>query len=157
MFDTDKLAKDVYNDTNVTKKLEQKLGAVLHNEDGSFSLDALRLALRLEPKRGRLLNDVIHPYVKQEMMRLIAEHNNVPEIFFEIPLPFSHKIYTLFDYIIGIETTPEKQKVYLAGRKKSPVVTPDEQYFKHRPKLDYIIVNDDTIETLISKFKKWEY
>ena len=74
-----------------------------------------------------------------------------------MPLIFSHRINLLFDYIIGIETSVEKQLEYLSNREIKPVLTPDEMYFKNRAKLDYIIINDRDKKSLLDKFLAFKY
>lgn len=154
VIDTDSLAKSFYQDLNLTKKLEQKLATSLHDND-VFDLDLLRAYLLANPKQIKVINALIHPLVKTEISKIIKESNK-DKLYFEIPLPFSHKIYELFNFIIGVEISVEKQQENLEKRGENLGINADNEYMKNRHRLDLIIVNDGTKTDLINKFKTFK-
>ncbi|HZJ89591.1 MAG TPA: bifunctional DNA-formamidopyrimidine glycosylase/DNA-(apurinic or apyrimidinic site) lyase [Bacilli bacterium] len=154
VIDSDNIVKELYADKAVITALSREL-AVNLLENGVFSRELLRSFVRENKDAAKKLNNFIHPLVKQKMETLIKSAQGV--IVFEVPLIFSHQINILFDYIIGVETSVEKQLEYLSKRKVKPVLTPDATYFKNRAKLDYIIINDEDEASLLSKFKAFKF
>lgn len=154
VYDTDKIVSELYEDKAVITALSEEL-AVNLLENGVFSRELLRNYVRENKDGAKKLNSVIHPLVKQKMLELIKSAEGV--IVFEVPLIFSHQINLLFDYIVGVETTVEKQLEYLSKREIKPVLTPDTEYFKNRAKLDYIIINDEDESALLAKFKAFKF
>ena len=101
------------------------------------------------------LNDFIHPLVKKEIIEIIKTSNEAI-LYFEVPLLFSHKIYELFNFMIGVEVSVEKQLKNLEKRGDTHTINADEAYMKNRHKLDLIIVNDGSEQDLIEKFKAFK-
>lgn len=146
VYDADQLVADLYSNDAFTKTLEKQLSVTLH-EKRVFNKTLLKAAIMTDPKLVKKVESVVHPAVKQQIIDIIRQsHDRV--IFFEIPLVFSHKINELFQYIIGVETTKELQESYLLRRGKAVLLTPDQQYLKHRPNLDAIIINNQSIKKL---------
>lgn len=153
IIDTDKLAKDLYKNTEVTKGLENILDTSLHVKE-TFDLNLLRVHLKSNNEDLKKVNDFVHPLVKEEMEEII-NCSKEDIIFFEVPLLFSHKIYELFDIMIGVEVTPQKQAANLEKRGDTLNINADKEYLKNRHKLDLIIVNDGSKDELINKFIKY--
>ncbi|MGE4341804.1 MAG: DNA-formamidopyrimidine glycosylase [Bacilli bacterium] len=146
VYDADLIVRELYRDKKVTKSLEKKLNVVLHHK-GSFQRELLKEALVIDVKLIKKVEDFIHPLVKEKMIEIIKNSDD-KVIFCEVPLVFSHKIYELFDYIIGVETDKATQEKFLLARGKTVIVTPDQQYIKNRIKLDKIIINNGSIKKL---------
>lgn len=151
VYDTDTIAKELYKDERITKKLEVILGTNLHEND-VFSLDLLRSYLLENPKKLKDLNAYLHPLVKEKIMGIIS-NNSAKRLYFEIPLLFSVKINELFHYLVGVEVSLNKQKENLARRGQELGINPDAMYLKNRHRLDYILINDGSVDDLINKFK----
>ncbi|MDY0214220.1 MAG: bifunctional DNA-formamidopyrimidine glycosylase/DNA-(apurinic or apyrimidinic site) lyase [Bacilli bacterium] len=154
VIDTDTLAKSLYKDPEVIKRLEKTFNVSLSNEHG-FDIELLKNYLKENPKQIKVLNGLIHPLVKDEMLNII-KNSNAKMLYFEIPVLFSHKINELFDYIIGVEVSLTRQMQNLEKRGDTLGINPDQMYLKNRHKLDYIIINDGSIEDLINKFKTFK-
>lgn len=154
VIDTDSVAKSLYKDLKVIKKLEQKLHASL-TTTGQFDLALLKAHLKENPKNIKIINSVIHPLVKEEIIKIIA-NSTAKTIYFEIPVLFSMKINELFDYIVGVEVSLTRQMQNLKLRGDTLGINPDNMYLKNRHKIDYIIINDGTIEELINKFNTFK-
>ncbi len=155
VHNTDIIAKDLYKDVLVRERLSLLLGLDLE-ENGTLNIKKLREHLLANPKDIKIINNYIHPLVKEQMVALIKKSSAI-HIYFEVPLVFSKKINELFDYIIGVEVSASKQLSNLALRGQTLGLNPDQEYLKNRHKVDYIIVNDGSIEELISKFKAFKH
>lgn len=154
VIDTDKLAKELYKDIKITTDLEKHLGVNLH-DNTTFNLQYLRNYLVENENEIKILNDFIHPLVKKEIIEIIKTSNEAI-LYFEVPLLFSHKIYELFNFMIGVEVSVEKQLKNLEKRGDTHTINADEAYMKNRHKLDLIIVNDGSEQDLIEKFKAFK-
>lgn len=154
VIDTDTLAKSLYNERKVVAKLEKKLGINLNKND-KFDIQLLKTFLKENPNAIKDVNDVIHPLVKAEIVKII-ENSAAKTIYFEIPVLFSHKVNELFDYIIGVEVSLKRQMQSLKARGDTLGINADQMYLKKRHKIDYIIINDGTIDELITKFNTFK-
>lgn len=150
VYDADTIAKDLYNDANIVNELSKKLKIKL-TENNVFSAALLREHLLQNPQDIKIVNDFIHPLVKADIAKIVK---NTPAkvIYFEVPLAFSKKINELFNYIIGIEVSLERQSANLELRGQKLGINADELYRKNRHKIDFIIINDGSKEDLINKF-----
>ncbi|MGI6644343.1 MAG: DNA-formamidopyrimidine glycosylase [Bacilli bacterium] len=150
----DEIVSKLYKDVEISKKIQKLFSNNILSEDQTINKALLFKELKDNPKTLNALNNIVHPLVKEE---LIKEINNTKEqyLFVEIALPFSHKINELFNYIIGVETSLSKQLAYLENRKSySPLISPDEEYKKHRSELDFIIINDKTTQELFETIEQ---
>ncbi|OQC11351.1 MAG: Formamidopyrimidine-DNA glycosylase [Tenericutes bacterium ADurb.Bin087] len=154
VIDTDNLAKTLYKDIETTRELEDILGVKLHDNE-SFKIHLLREYLAENAHDIKKVNDFIHPLVKKEMEHMIKT-SKVDKIYFEVPLLFSHKVYELFDFMIGVEVSVETQATNLKKRGDTLLINADAAYMKNRHRLDLIIVNDGTVDQLIEKFKAFK-
>ena len=155
VFDSDTLAKDLYKDVKVVDTLANKLSVSLL-KDGVFDLTLLRNHLLAHPEALKIVNAYIHPLVKEKIKEIIARHPG-QTLYFEVPLVFSLKINELFDFIIGVEVSLERQKENLLRRGQTLGINPDAMYLKNRHRLDYILINDGSIDDLITKFKALKF
>lgn len=146
VFDADQIVNNLYQDKSVITGLEKEL-AVSLQQNGEFNKDLLKLAIISNPKLLKKVENYIHPLVKQTIIDIITTSRE-KVLFFEVPLVFSHKINELFAYIIGIETDKATQEKFLSIRGGNKSINPDQQYLKNRPKLDYIIINNKSLENL---------
>jgi len=152
VIDSDAIVSELYQDLAITRGLEKALATPLHHEQ-RFERGLLKDAIIRDEKMLKKLENYIHPLVKTKVQNIIKNsHDKV--IFFEVPLVFSHKINELFNYIIGIETDKATQDRFLTKRAKLVIVSPDQQYLKHRPKLDRIIINNGPIKKLYQDVDK---
>ena len=155
VFDSDTLAKDLYKDVKVVDTLANKISVSLL-KDGVFDLTLLRNHLLAHPEALKIVNAYIHPLVKEKIKEIIARHPG-QTLYFEVPLVFSLKINELFDFIIGVEVSLERQKENLLRRGQTLGINPDAMYLKNRHRLDYILINDGSIDDLITKFKALKF
>ncbi|MFA7449770.1 MAG: dephospho-CoA kinase, partial [Bacilli bacterium] len=154
VIDTDTLAKSLYKDAKVVAKLAKKLGVSLTKDD-KFDLNLLKAFLKENPKRIKDVNDVIHPLVKTEIIKII-ENSTAKTLYFEIPVLFSHKVNELFDYIVAVEVSLTRQMQNLKARGDTLGINADQMYLKNRHKIDFIIINDGTTDELIAKFNTFK-
>lgn len=148
VYDADKIVANLYSDKNVASLISKTLNVNLLNENEVIDRNKLIKYLQDDMSNLTKLTDIVHPLVKKELERIFASSND-RRIFVEIALPYSYRINELFNFFIGIETSKEKQNEYLKIRGDDfVIVRPDEEYFKNRFKLDYIIFNDRTLDDL---------
>jgi len=152
VIDSDQIVAALYDKSSVTYDLERLLEITLH-ADGKFDKSLLKSAIINDAKLLKKVESYIHPLVKKEI-ELEIMYGDDKVLFYEIPLVFSHKIHELFQYIIGVETDKATQDKFLTARGKAVIVSPDQQYIKHRVKLDKIIINNGTLKKLYQEVDK---
>ena len=117
--------------------------------------DALREVLSKDPKAIKKINKIIHPLVKQEVIRFIKD-NSKGIVCVEVPLLFESKMDDLFDVLIGVEAPLKKQKQLLSTRdgdkaKQLETINSASTYDKNKEKADFIINNDSDLKSLNNK------
>ena len=147
VFDTDKIAheklyslKEFYGYNVFTNGIidREKLGKLVFNN----------------PELKTKLEIIIHPLVKEEILKIFAENKNENVIFISVPLLFETDFYKLFDKILFVAADENIRLERLQKRnnlsKEDALLRinaqiPQEEKIK---KSDYVIENNTTIDNL---------
>ena len=118
--------------------------------------DTLRAHLSKNPKDIKKINKIVHPLVKEEIIKFF-KNNNKGIVAVEVPLLFESKMENLFDVIIGVESN--KQQSLLQSRdgeksKQLEEINKSSTYDINKNKADYIIINDADLKSLSNKTKE---
>ena len=135
------------------KELIKIFGEQVLNDNLSISKEYIKNAIFTDPELKKKLEDFIHPLVKNSIKAFINKSKTEKLIFIEVPLMFEQKIYTLFDYIIGVDSSYKTQVAHLLNRGSKSVETDliinqSNKFDKNVSKCHYIINNDGTLEEL---------
>ena len=106
------------------------------------------------------LEDLIHPEVKKEILKLFEKHKNEKYIFISVPLLFEAGFENLFDKIILVTVDNDTQLKRLMERnsltKKDALLRINSQIPQEEKigKSDFIVNNNSTIENLYEQLDK---
>ena len=150
---SDKVVSDLYKEKQVIDKINNTFN--LEKKD-VLDRDTLRAHLSKNPKDIKKINKIVHPLVKEEIIKFF-KNNNKGIVAVEVPLLFESKMENLFDVIIGVESN--KQQSLLQSRdgeksKQLEEINKSSTYDINKNKADYIIINDADLKSLSNKTKE---
>ena len=154
-YSADAFVADSYNDEDIKRKLDDVFKCLVNKK-----IDKNIIKNKLNDDTIILLNNIIHPYVKDRIKLL--ENNSI--IFIEVPLLFESKMEDLFDYTISISINDELRHQRLKNRNiqnyKNMLQLEKYQYDNEKKAAlaDFVIINDsklkEQLDNIISKIKK---
>ena len=158
IFSSDNEVSRLYSTLEVKKGLINIFGEQVLNDDLSISKEYIKNAIFNDLELKKKLENYIHPLVKQSIKAFISKNKTEKLIIIEVPLMFEQKIYTLFDYILGIDCSYITQVAHLKNRGSKSidtdlVINQSNKFDKNASKCNYIINNDGTLEELKSQIE----
>ena len=110
--------------------------------------------LHTDKRFRRQYEAFLYRELKERMFAFFLKNNGKKKVF-EIPLVFDASMEKLFTYLVGVETTKQREHLLMRGE------DPDRasfnklnSYDQHREELDYILKTDGTKEELKENVKK---
>jgi dephospho-CoA kinase len=119
IVDADEIARLVVEPgSNVLVDIVALFGEEVRLEDGSLNRPVLGEKIFGNEQARLALNAIIHPAIRQEMLRQKAEwiEKGAKTIIMDIPLLFESQLQSFVDRIIVVSVTPEIQKKRLIKR-----------------------------------------
>ena len=156
IFSSDNEVARLYSTLEVKKGLINIFGEQVLNDDLSISKEYIKNAIFTDLSLKKKLEEYIHPLVKKSIQSFISKNKTEKLIIIEVPLMFEQRIYTLFDYILGIDCSYLNQIAHLKNRGSKSidtdlVINQSNKFDKNISKCDFIINNDGTLEELNSQ------
>jgi formamidopyrimidine-DNA glycosylase len=149
IISSDEIVAKLYRNKNVAKHISKMFNLTF---DKIVNKEILREYLKNNPKDIKLINNYIHPLVKEEILKYYnASKKRI--VVAEVPLLFESHSEDLFDYIIGVDLNIENQIQRLQERnpltyKELLKINSNNTFENNKKKIDYIISNNDTIDSL---------
>lgn len=155
IVDADEIARLVVEPGSpVLLEISRQFGEDVVNEDGSLNRGKLGERIFGDDEERQKLNSIIHPAIRQEMLRQKADWllNGAKTVIMDIPLLFESKLQSFVDKIIVVSVSPEIQKERLIARN---VLSQEEADARIRSQLpmeikeqgaDAVLFNDGTRE-----------
>ena len=113
VIDTDKLAhRALLPGTETYRRIVKGFGKRILNDNGRIDRRKLARVVFNDSKRLKLLNNIIHPYVKKELKKKLLEmkRDNLNTIVVvEVPLLFEAGMQQIMDKIIVVSASKNKQ------------------------------------------------
>ena len=154
VISSDEVVSNLYKKKEVINRINQafKLG-----DEICVNKDALREHLAENPKDIKKINNIVHPLVKAEVGRFIKE-NPTGLVVAEVPLLFESKMNKMFDILIAVDISEDKQDKLLADRNKDhdkqlKKINGYSTFDENKNKADFIIYNDADLKSLKNKTK----
>ena len=150
VLDADAVARQVSRRSDVLQAVSSQLGAAYVLPDG-LNRAALAQLVFAQPEARAVLNAIIHPAVREEMMRLEAqlEADGANAVVQDIPLLFENGLEKLFDAVILVDAPLETRVARVMGRDPSmtreSVLARDAAQMpalEKRARADYVLEND---------------
>ena len=149
---SDKVVSELYKRKEVIDKINKTFGFPMTEH---IDRDLLREHLSKNPNDTRKINKIVHPLVLQEIEEFMNKQPS-PIVVAEVPLLFESRADRMFDILVGVEAPLEKQLALLQKREglnseQLKKINSANLYEVNKNKADYIIVNDDDLNSLKKK------
>ena len=150
---SDEVVKKLYLKEEVARKIEQLLGISFNGNVVDKAI--LRTHLVNNPKDKKKLEKYVHSLVREEILSFLKKENGDIKVV-EVPLLFESKTDPLFDTIIVLDTSEDKQSKLLSDREKGNAAALKEinsgnLIDQNKNKATYLVSNDGDKDELIKK------
>ena len=119
IVDADLVARQVVEPgTETLVKIAQAFGEEVIKEDGTMDREKVGLIIFHDPAKRKMLNDIIHPAIRVEMLRQRDEYlkQGAPHVVMDIPLLFESKLQHFVDKILVVSVKEDIQLERLMKR-----------------------------------------
>lgn len=119
IIDADMVARQVVEPGSHTlKKIEVLFGPDVIQPDGTMNREKVGALIFSDPTKRQQLNDIIHPAIREEMLRQRNEYLEMgyQTIIMDIPLLFESRLQHFVDKILVVSVTAEIQLARLMER-----------------------------------------
>ena len=119
IVDADLVARKVVEPgTETLQKIAAAFGQDVIKEDGTMDREKVGAIIFHDPTQRKVLNDIIHPAIRAEMLRQRDEHiaSGVANVVMDIPLLFESKLQHFVEKILVVTVSPEVQLERLMKR-----------------------------------------
>lgn len=153
VFSCDEEVNNLYKDIEFKKLLIDKFSSLVLNDDLSISKGYLKNLISNDPTKKKELEDIIHPLIKEKVVKFIHDNKLSSLIVVEVPLLFETKMNSLFDYTIGVSCSLVNQIEHLKNRGSKNInldldLNNSNQFDKYAKKCSFLISNDSSFEEL---------
>lgn len=169
IVDADLVAREVVEPgTPVLKKIAEVFGQDILTDDGNLNRGKLGSLIFHDETKRKMLNDIIHPAIRQEMLRRRDEYIAKGEktVIMDIPLLFESKLQHFVEKILVVSVTEEIQLKRLMDRNQ---LSKEEALARISTQLplsikeqgaDAVVYNNSTFEEtekqLVTILKNWD-
>lgn len=152
VYDADSRAKAVMTtDGILISQIKKEFGGLSYDEQGGLNRQYLAQTVFHDPDKVRILNQLVHPRVKEDYVRWLEDHKQEPYVLKEAALLYEAESYQSLDKIIVVYAPVhvrlkrvlqrdahrnEEQVKAIMGQQMS-----DEEKVK---RADFVILNDDS-------------
>lgn len=166
----DSLVHDALKLSNPAYKMVvQSFGSKILDRDGSINRVRLGKIVFTDPHQRKSLEEIIHPWVTDQIKRGIKDHKarGTPFLFLDVPLLFESGLDRLCDHTVVVDVPEEILKKRLASRDPLKPREIDQRLASQmsleekKKRADFIIDNSGTkaktliqVEALIAKLTK---
>ena len=151
VFDTDKIAHKILAKSSLIKETFKDFDIIT---DGIIDRKKLGKIVFENKNKLKELEAIIHPEVKNEILKIFNDYKNKDIIFISVPQLFEAGLESLFDKIIFVSTDDELRLNRLMKRsgltRKEALTRINAQISeeKKKAKSDYVIFNNSDLENL---------
>ncbi|KHF41038.1 dephospho-CoA kinase [Halalkalibacter okhensis] len=155
VIDADQISREVVEPgTKALQLISEHFGQSVINEDGTLARKKLGEIIFEHPKEREVLNQIVHPAVRDRMNELKEKYVEAGEktIVFDIPLLFESDLFHLVDKVLLVYVDEWTQLKRLmerdkAGEKDAKLrIASQMPLKKKRARADAIIDNSSTVE-----------
>lgn len=154
---SDQIVTDLYKTSEVQTRVCSLLGNNAY-ENGEVNKAYIKKMISLNAKLKNELQEIIHPLVKEELIKFINDNQNDNILVLEIPLLYESHMEDLVDATMAIDATIEDQKHNLIARGHDVdsymLLNTSNQFKSYRSKLTFLLETNNKIEKLQSELDK---
>lgn len=162
VFDADLIAKDILESEEVKEEIKKKLGKnFIDSKNSSVNKELLKKEVFNNPKKLKILNEIVHPKVIDEYRKKYLEFRDKKEIvIFDVPLLFEVDLEKYCDKVIVIDIDSKIQIERIKSRDNididliKKIIAAQMSREERNKKADIIIENNGSLEDLKEKVKK---
>lgn len=163
IVDADLIARLVVEPgTPTLQKIVDVFGEDILTEDGAMNRQKVGAIIFNDEEKRKALNGIIHPAIRQEMLRQKDEHlaNGAQSVVMDIPLLFESKLQHFVEKILVVSVTEETQLKRLMNRNQLSEEEATVRISSQLPLLikeqgaDAVIYNNGTIEETKAQLQK---
>jgi len=163
IVDADLVARQVVEPGSETlAKIAEAFGSDVIKEDGTMDREKVGAIIFHDPEQRTVLNGIIHPAIREEMLRQRDEHlaNGAEVVVMDIPLLFESKLLHFGEKILVVAVSEDVQLERLMKRNGLDEVDAVARIKSQLPMqvkidgADAVIYNDGTIEESEQQLKK---
>lgn len=163
IVDADLVARIVVEPgTETLAAIAQAFGTDVIKEDGTMDREKVGGIIFHDPAQRKVLNDIIHPAIRTEMLRQRDEHiqNGAPNVVMDIPLLFESGLQHYVEKIVVVSVTEEVQLARLMARNNLSESEARARIASQLPMsvkeqgADAVIYNNDSIESTAQQLDK---
>ena len=153
VFSSDEEVGKLYSSNDFKQIMIENFSSQVLNDDLSISKGYIKNLISNDANAKKKLEDLIHPIIKEKIIKFIHDNKTSKLIVVEVPLLFESKMNTLFDYTLGVSCSYLTQFNNLVKRgSKSPQLdlslNSSSKFDKYASRCSFLINNDSTIEEL---------
>lgn len=153
LIDSDQIAKEIMLKDSVREEIRDAFGPDVFDEKGKLSRKRLAKIIYNDDEKRNILNQLVHPLVKEEILRQLNENYLVDEIVFvDVPLLYESGFNEFMDKIIVVYVPKEVQLERLMKRDsikelyaRQKIAAQEDLELKTK-KADYVIDNQRSVE-----------
>ena len=158
VFDTDKMVHDLYiKNDRIYQAVVDSFGKGILDSDKKINRTVLGKVVFNDPVAIKRLELIVYP----EITKLIQTYEEKEKlVFYEVPMLFESGMENLFDYVLMVDTDDDialkrmiQQRPYIKNPKERLLLQMDRSL--KRLKSNYVIENNDTLDSLYSKIIEW--
>ncbi|MDD2398232.1 MAG: DNA-formamidopyrimidine glycosylase [Bacilli bacterium] len=154
---SDQIVHQLYQLSAVIDELVKIFGPTILNPQGGVNRKIISLFINEVPQMKKQLEKLIHPLVKQEIAKIIAKTQANTTLFVEVPLLYEARFEDLFQYVIGVAVSPERQLRLLEKRgdniDNALNFIAKSRFSRYINRLDLLIFNQGDEQDLINKMR----
>ncbi|GAE34101.1 dephospho-CoA kinase [Halalkalibacter akibai] len=168
VIDADQVAREVVEPgTSALQAIRNHFGDKVLNEDGTLARKQLGAIIFKNPEERKVLNQIVHPAVRNRMEELKQFHlkNGEKTIVYDIPLLFESDLFYLVEKVILVYVDEDTQVQRLMNRDQAGIEDAKQRIGSQMPlahkrdRADFIIDNSQTTEQtkeqLLFILKEW--
>ncbi|MFZ3106756.1 MAG: dephospho-CoA kinase [Candidatus Hydromicrobium sp.] len=159
ILDVDKVAKNIYSKNPVIlNELRKIFGDEVFNSDGDLIYKSLAEKVFSSKTELEKLNRLMFPLIRSEVKNILNENRDKNYIIIEAAILFDCKLDLMCDYIILVDTSDERRKIFLKNKNfldDDIELRIEGQHIKiNKKKVNFIINNNNSKESLLKKVEK---
>jgi len=152
IIDADRIVHGLLSgDTATAKSIAERFGGAVLNPDGSINRKQLAAIVFSEPEKRLLLNSLVHPEVRREVFRRIAELEEKSPgggiIIVDAALTIESGSYRFYDRLIVVTCDPALQLARIVSRDGLSIEDAKARMAAQMPVEEKVKVADYTIDT----------
>lgn len=161
IIDADEIAHQVQAPGGTAyKEIVSAFGPDVTDIDGTLNRKKLGAIVFSDPAERQKLNDIVHPKVRTEELRLLREYRHLPLVVLMVPLLLENKMESMVDSVVVVTVDEEARRDRLLKRSNLTPEQIEQRLAAQMPEAqkirlaDYVIDNSGSLEKTREQVQK---